>query len=147
MPVTFTRQGTLRPGTIWLTWQEIDRVFGWTAHRRQLLEGLKRALGDLKVAGCQTAYIDGSFVTTKERPNDFDACWDRTGVDLRRLLNTRLWTFDRGRPTQKGVYGGELLPADAQADIANRRFLDFFQIDKESGKLKGIVANDLRSLP
>ncbi len=126
MPIEFSSQGILLPGIHWLTWQDSEEMFGWNAHRTHLLQGLKRALGDLKVADCQPADIDGSFVTTKERSNDFDACWDRTGVDLHQLLDAPLWTFDRGSAPQKGVSGGELLPPDAQADAANRRILDLF---------------------
>ena len=37
---------------------------------------------DLRAAGCKRAYIDGSFITTKEHPGDFDACWDLDGVDF-----------------------------------------------------------------
>ncbi|MDP9364098.1 MAG: hypothetical protein M3Q10_07710 [Chloroflexota bacterium] len=121
--------------------------FGRTAHRRRLLAGLERAANDLRAAGCRAIYLDGSFVTSKEVPADFDACWDRTGVDLRKLLETPLWTFERGRAAQKAAYGGELLPADVQADANGRRFLDFFQVDKETGEPKGIVALDLEDIP
>lgn len=34
--------------------------FGTTPWRRQLLEGLARALRDLRAAGCKRAYIDGN---------------------------------------------------------------------------------------
>jgi hypothetical protein len=39
---------------------------------KQLLTGLRLALGNLKLAGCRQVYIGGSFVTDKERPNDYD---------------------------------------------------------------------------
>jgi hypothetical protein len=40
--------------------------------RRTLLAGLREALGALREAGCRTVYLDGSFVTAKEAPEDFD---------------------------------------------------------------------------
>ena len=40
------------------------------------MAGLRAALESLKSAGCRTVYLNGSFVTSKEAPNDFDACWD-----------------------------------------------------------------------
>lgn len=147
MTVSFDPDGRLPAGVHWMAWDDLVAQFGWNPHRQRLLAGLRRAIDELRAAGCETVYVDGSFVTTKAVPEDFDACWDRAGVDLRRLLNTPLWTFDRGRATQKATYGGELLPADAQADDAGRRFLDFFQVDRETGRPKGIVAVDLRSLP
>ena len=109
--------------------------FGTTAWRRQLLTGLRRALGDLKEAGCQTAYIDGSLVTEKEEAGDFDACWDTTGVDPT-LLDPVLRTFDPGRATQKAKFLGELFPSEASANPDGDTFLDFFQVDKETGKPK-----------
>ncbi|HEY7031539.1 MAG TPA: hypothetical protein VH482_09445 [Thermomicrobiales bacterium] len=91
-------------------------------------------------------YVDGSFVTGKTSPNDFDACWDRRGVD-RHLLNPVLLTFDRRRVTQKSRYGGELFPADAIADDYGTRFLDFLQFDHRAGRPKGIIAIDLENRP
>jgi hypothetical protein len=129
------------------TWEDFIARFGWNDRRRRLLTGLKSALGALKVAGCAWANIDGSFVMAKEEPGDFDACWDMTGVDPYRL-DPVLLTFDPGRLTQKIKYGGELFPAQVTADgVSGKTYLEFFQIDKETGKTKGIVAIDLRRLP
>jgi len=33
---------------------------------------MKRMLLSLKSAGCKTAFINGSFVTTKDEPGDYD---------------------------------------------------------------------------
>jgi hypothetical protein len=44
-----------------------------------------RALNDLRDAGCKRVYLNGSFVTSKDEPGDFDACWDPTGVDFERI--------------------------------------------------------------
>ncbi len=56
-------------------------------------------------------YLDGSFVSGKGDPADFDGCWDLDGVDLE-LLDAVLKTFDDGRRAQKEKYGGELFPAE-----------------------------------
>ena len=109
------------------------------------MAGLKTALDSLKIAGCQTVYIDGSFVTTKEVPNDFDVCWEVGGVDPY-LLDPVLLMFDAGRAAQKAKYCGELLPNGIEGDTG-LTFLEFFQVDKETGNPKGIVALDLRRLP
>jgi hypothetical protein len=29
----------------------------------------------MRIANCSVVYIGGSFVTVKEKPGDFDACW------------------------------------------------------------------------
>ena len=84
----------------WATWDEVSSVFGSTPWRRQLLAGLEVAIESLRRAGCGTVYIDGSFVTSKEVPNDFDACWEDAGV-APELLDPVLLRFDAGRAEQK----------------------------------------------
>lgn len=123
----------------------MDR-FGSTPNRRRLLSGLKAALDALRAAGCQRIYLDGSFVTAKKAPGDFDACWDVTGVDPA-LLDPVLLVFDQGRAAQKAKYGGELFPAQLPNGITGLTFLEFFQIDKQTGRPKGIVVLDLREEP
>ena len=107
--------------------------------------GIRSAIDNLKEAGCLTAYINGSYVTAKEVPNDFDACWEEAGVDPS-VLDPVLLTFDPGRVTQKAKYLGEFFPASAIADGDGFSFLEFFQTDKETGGPKGIVAIDLGDL-
>ncbi len=138
--------GLLPSGVHKATWEEFVARFGWTPRRLALLAGLKAALDALRVAGCRRAYIDGSFVTAKETPGDFDGCWEVEGVDLARL-DPVLKTFANLRAAQKRKYGGELFPADALADLDGTNFLRFFQRDKGSGTAKGIVALELEALP
>src|SRR5689334_19202020 len=74
--------GNLPPGIHAVTWRELEARCGSNPHRRQLLSGLRRAAEVLKIAGCQAIYVDGSFVTSKAVPLDFDGCWDRKGMSL-----------------------------------------------------------------
>ena len=94
------------------------------------------------MAGCLFVCVNGSFVTAKEVPYDFDACWEEARVDPT-VLDPVLLTFELGRGTQKAKYLGELFPASAIADVGGFSFLEFFQTDKESGGPKGILAIDL----
>ncbi|RJX18471.1 MAG: hypothetical protein C4575_10715 [Desulforudis sp.] len=94
-------------------------------------------------AGCGAIYIDGSFVTNKESPNDFDACWDITGADINKI-DPILRTFDAKRASQKAKYYGEFFPAQYIEKGSGKHFLDFLSTDKD-GRKKGIVALDLRS--
>ena len=96
-------------------------------------------------AGCRTVYLNGSFVTSKTFPNDYDACWEEAGVDPA-ALDPVLLTFDPGRATQKAKYMGELYPASIIADAEGLSFLEFFQTDKDTGMPKGILAIDLGGL-
>lgn len=137
--------GNLPPGEHAATWQDMFDRFGQTPWRLKLLAGMLQALRLLKTAGCMRVYIDGSFVTAKEAPSDFDACWSAEGVDFDQV-DERLLTFDRGRATQKAAFLGELFIADGNADPQGTLFLDFFQTDRE-GQRKGIVVIDLKDLP
>lgn len=142
----FDEAGRLPPGIHWADWDEFKARFSTNSHRERLLAGLKRALDALRIANCSTVFVDGSFVTAKEFPGDFDACWNMEGVVVERL-DPVLLIFDNFRAAQKAKFRGELFPAQWQADPTGRVYLEFFQIDKERDGLKGIIALDLRRLP
>lgn len=146
IPLFDPSTGLLPPGIYEPSWPEFVARFGWTAHRQALLAGMKMALDALRVAGCHRVYIDGSFVTTKETPGDFDGCWEIDGVDLKHL-DPVLMTFAHQRAAQKRKYGGELFPAGAPASQDGTTFVRFFQRDKRTGSAKGIIAFDLGGLP
>lgn len=133
------------PGIHPATWAEFTERYALNAHRSKLLDGLKKAAIVLRRANCPTLYMGGSFVTAKEFPNDFDGCWDLTGVNAMVLEEEApaLLRTDRKRVLQKALYGGELL-MDSPF-VIDRPFRDFFQEDKQ-GRRKGIVAIDLRTI-
>jgi hypothetical protein len=137
--------GNLPEGEHAASWQEMVQRYGYTPWRQQLLNGLLRTLYLLRSAGCQRAWIDGSFVTAKTVPGDFDACWDTAGVDFD-LVDDRLLTFDLGRATQKAAFLGEFFIADSKADPQGTLFRDFFQQDR-NGHVKGIIILELKDLP
>lgn len=139
----FTKDGLLPAGIHKATWSEVAKRFGSTAPRRKLLDGLKDALKSLRASGCQRVYLDGSFVTAKPQPNDFDGCWGIEGVDPQ-LLDPVLLKFDSGRAAQKAKFLGELFPGEMSEGATGLTFLEFFQIDKQTGAAKGIVVIDLR---
>lgn len=119
--------------------------FGGSPRRLELLQGLRGALAALGAAGCRTAYVDGSFVTAKPEPGDFDVCWEVADVSAD-ALDPVLLDFSDGRRAQKERFGGELFPADVAAEPAGTRFLEYFQRDPETGEPKGIVQIDLGAL-
>jgi hypothetical protein len=139
----FNRDGRLPAGIHWATWQEIQSRFGFSLRRQQLLGGLRLALAALNRAGCSRVYIDGSFVTVKREPGDYDACWDIDGVNVEALDSVFL-DFSKGRTAQKRKYFGEFFPAQMPEGASGRAFLEFFQTDKETGRSKGIVGLNLQ---
>ncbi|AMY70698.1 DUF6932 family protein [Frigidibacter mobilis] len=136
----------LPPGIHVATLAEVELRFASNPKRRVQFKGLVAALTGLRGAGCRRAFLDGSFVTAKPHPGDFDACWDPTGVDGA-LLDPVLLTFDNNRAAQKVKYQGELFPSAIPADRAGTIFIEFFQVDRFTGARKGIVAIDLSADP
>ena len=141
MIADFEVSGNLPPGIHSSTWNEVCDRFGFTRYRLILLKGLEAALRELQKAGCKKVYVDGSFATSKEIPGDYDCCWETDDVDPD-LLDPILLTSDNRSAAQKTKYLGELFPISGQ-DGNQRAILDFFQVDKETGQAKGIVALDL----
>ncbi len=127
----------LPPGIHEATLEEVEDRFATSDTRRRLFDGFKRGVKALQAAGCKTIYLDGSYITTKTTPGDFDACWETSGVDEDKLDPVFL-DFSDKRKNQKEKYGGEFFPADAYAD-RSRKFIEFFQNDRYTGKPKGII--------
>ena len=135
--------GFLPPGIHVATLEEVEARFGASPHRRQLFRGLRAVAEVLRHAGCPALYLDGSFATGKDLPNDFDGCWDMYGVDPG-LLDPTLLDFRNSRAAQKLHFGGELFPASSNEAGSGKTFLEFFQTDKDTGAAKGIVKIELQ---
>lgn len=114
--------------------------------RRDLFDGLIRASNNLVNAGCSQLYLDGSFVTKKPQPGDYDACWNPHKVN-HKLLDPVFSDFSNRRAAQKAKYGGEFFPSTTKADAQGRTFVDFFQLEKFTGLQKGIILIDLVNDP
>jgi hypothetical protein len=142
----FEATGLLPAGIHHANWAEIVARFVISPRRTWLLEGLLNALKMLRTAGCQVVYIDGSFVTAKADPEDYDGLWDAVGVTGAKL-DPILLDFSAARLKQKLKYRGEFFPLQAVEDKLGITFLEFFQICKASGAPKGIIRLELSTLP
>src|SRR5919206_1257162 len=100
IPPIDPRIGNLPPGIHDASWDEVVARYATTHHRRTLLAGLRLALENLRTAGCRRAYLDGSFISNKRVPGDFDGCWETAGVDFS-LVDPVLLQFDDRRRAQK----------------------------------------------
>jgi hypothetical protein len=136
--------GYLPPGVHNAPWREVAPRFSANNHRTRLVGGLLLALQNLAGAGCRSVLLDGSFVSQKDLPEDYDGAWDTKGVDPH-LLDPVLLDFSNGRAAMKSKYLGELFPATAAA-APGVLYRDFFMKDR-SGIPKGVVNIDLGSLP
>jgi len=135
----------LPPGIYDATWPEVSAKFGFSYKRQQLLPGLKAACLALRHAGATHLYLDGSFVSDKKNPGDWDACFPVQGVDPT-LLDPVLLDYRNDRAAQKAKYFGETFPADASSGALGPPYLQFFQKNKKTGAQKGIVRLDLGSV-
>jgi hypothetical protein len=128
------------------TWADFSNGFTWTQRRRFLIGGLYRALRNLKGAGCRSAIVDGSYVTAKDSPGDYDAAFDPNGVDGR-LVDPVLLRHSDGRKSMRAKYFGDMVPWGAVAcEATGMIYQDFFQQDRD-GRAKGVVLLDVRALP
>lgn len=137
----FAPNGNLPPGIHTATWSDVHARFGFTTHRLHLLAGLHAALENLHDAQCTEIFIDGSFVTAKPEPNDFDACWNPEGV-ISSKLDPVLLDFSKKRAAMKAKYGGELFLMTLPATLEGKPFITFFQEDRQ-GNPKGIIRINL----
>ncbi len=124
------------------TLAEIEADYTFNVRRRELFSGLKSALSALAHAKVRYVYLDGSFLSDKPIPGDYDACWNVRGVDVQ-LLDPVFLEFANGRSSQKNKYLGEFFFEHAAATPNGQIFLDFFQIEKTTGEKKGIILIDL----
>lgn len=112
----FTDEGLLPPDIHETDLEELKEKMGWSRKRRELLEGLEEALGLMASRGVVRAYLDGSFVTDKDRPNDIDGCYDLaedvTADDLARLAPI-FPPSPSNRAEAKRRFGVDFFPAAA----------------------------------
>ena len=120
------------------TLEEVQQRFVINEKREKLFIGLKRGLNHLFACGCPQVFLDGSYVTEKPNPSDYEVCWDVQFVNPANL-DPVFMDFDNARFNQKQKYLGEYFPSILIEGNSGKPFLDFFQTDKETGKPKGII--------
>ncbi|PIW27256.1 MAG: hypothetical protein COW30_11100 [Rhodospirillales bacterium CG15_BIG_FIL_POST_REV_8_21_14_020_66_15] len=146
IPLSGSPWPVLPPGIHQASLDEVAAAFATNPWRRSLYEGLVDASGRLLRAGCPTVYLDGSYVSGKPNPGDFDACWDPLGVDPVNL-DPLFLQFSNGREAQKTAFKGEFFPSSMMCGDVGQTFIDFFQMDRFTGKQKGIVSISLSADP
>jgi hypothetical protein len=133
----FDASGRLPEGIHPASWEEFAARFAWNNVRMRQFQGLKLAALSLAEAGCTRLYADGSYVTAKEEPGDFDACWDEEGVE-QQLIDPVLLDFSNRRAAQQAKYRGATFPAHLVTD-SGITVLEGQQMDYHTGQPKGIV--------
>jgi hypothetical protein len=130
MPIpAFNEFGYLPPGIYEISWIELMERFAINRQRQRLATGLAAALRKLAIAGCRRVLIGGSFVTSKEHPNDFDGWYESFGLNLDILDPLFLEDIE----SQMEVFGGTLFDPPS--------YERFFQTDR-AGQPKGAIVLD-----
>lgn len=128
--------GELPPGEYYASLDEVEAVYGCSTDRRKLLmQGLREAASNFELSGVRTLWIDGSFITDKEEPNDIDGCWEYMPVvDMKKLDPV----FLGSRKVMKNKYGLDFFIANIIEARSGLPFPKFFQVNR-GGDPKGII--------
>lgn len=146
MKLDYLPNGNLVPGIHEVPLDKLEVLLGFNAHRRNLLKGLMLLIEHLRKCNCKRVYLNGSFSSDCDWPNDFDLCYDTDGVDYKKMLTDfpTILDFREQRKFQKMKYKGEIFPATTLAAPPRKVYLDFFQEDKNDGSRKGIISITLK---
>jgi len=134
----FENNGKLPPGIHHATWDEFIKKFGYNNKRVWLLKGLRLLLDELNEVRCTAVYVDGSFVTKKEIPGDYDLCWKMDGVLIEDLDSALTNYTQAGKEIIEEKYRGDIRGAEFAVRETGKSYLEFFQHDRD-GRSKGIV--------
>lgn len=141
----FTENGLLPPGIYETALGELHEKMGWSRRRLALLEGLEGALELMAASGVRRVYVDGSFVTDKDRPNDIDGCYDLQEGATAEELEAMAPIFPpspANRAKAKEIYGVDFFPAAATELGSGQPFIRFFQKDRQ-GRERGVLALEI----
>jgi len=134
----FDKNGNLSPGIHEATIQEIKAYFANNMHRKKLFEKLLKVLKILGDCSCTEVYLNGSFITLKSEPRDYDLCYEPTGIkgtdEFKQFLKTR--------DLRKEKYLGDIFPRLPQPTYEIDHVEDW-QTDRD-GEIKGIIRIILR---
>ncbi len=128
--------GELPPGEHEATLDEIEIVYGKsTIRRKSLMQGLREAADNFAFSGVTTLWVDGSFVSSKDNPDDIDGCWEYSPhVNVDKLDPIFLGC----REHIKALYGLDFFIANIIESESGLPFPRFFQVNRD-GEPKGIL--------
>ncbi|HEU4470715.1 MAG TPA: hypothetical protein VFR58_06520 [Flavisolibacter sp.] len=128
----------LPPGIHNATIDEVRIRYATSPHRVHLYNGLIAGLDNIFGSGCVQIYLNGSFITAKPKPKDYEVAWDPRFVNPA-SLDSLFLEFWRGTVEQARKYGGEYFPSHIIEAKSAKKFIDFFQQEKHTGQPKGII--------
>ncbi len=132
---SFNENDELPDGEYVVSLEEIEIRFGCAnEQKRWLMQGLKAAAANLGNANVRKLWIDGSFITDKENPNDIDGVWE---TNQKIDLNVLDPIFLGNRKTMQKKYGVDFFPDVIEAG-SGLPFPEFFRTNRDK-QPKGIL--------
>ncbi len=119
IPAFVAPSGALPPGEHEATLKEISSALTWNYSRRVIYSGLEFVVNELTAHSVDVIWVDGSFVTNKDRPRDVDVAYevpsggdpDGWGLlsparhnDLKRYQRVDLYAYWPGQPQIKEFF-------------------------------------------
>ena len=78
----FDENGNLPYGMYYMTLKELKEIFSNTKRRKEIIKEYEKHLEEIKNTGYFIDHwIDGSFITSKENPNDIDTLTEFNGYE------------------------------------------------------------------
>jgi hypothetical protein len=142
MSLNFNRRGYLYE-TISLSYEEFKHHFGTNSRRMDQISNALQFFRIFHSCGCQTVFVDGSFVSMKKYPEDIDLCFDITGVPNEKMEELFPQFFD---PNEIGKIHRNSLCHIFHFNATDTTFFDFLQNDRD-GYIKGLVKLNLKDIP
>lgn len=137
--------GKLPPGEHPVSWPHLVAAFGQGSVKRRLAtEGLRQFALVLRAAGGKWLFVDGSFASSRERPNDWDGCFLSGEIDWQ-TVDPRLRDIRANRDALKADFRCDVFAAETINRETGKPFRDFFQQER-TGKPKGILVLDLETV-
>lgn len=131
IPAFVEPSGFLPPGNHAATLAEIQDRFCWNYRRKEIYKGLEYVTGELISHKVDKIWVDGSFVTKKERPGDVDVAYE---VPDEADLATWGWLDPRRRSDLKKFHRVDLLP-----DWPGQAQINSWFCSDQDGNEKGII--------
>lgn len=141
MKVSFNAKGNLSK-TVELNFDELYDHFGCSPSRKKKIDDALLFMELFRSCGCTTAFIGGSFASTKKYPADIDLCFDLRNVNYEQLEKVFPDFFDFNKI---GLIRKQLLIHIFYFDDACTHLLEMLQSDRE-GYPKGLIKLNLKAI-
>ncbi len=131
----FDENGNLPPGIHDATIEEVQQRYSYNKKRVTLFTALLEVVEILRGCACPEIHLDGSFITAKEQPGDYDLCYESTGI----TPTQEFYEFLKNRETRKERYMGDIFARMPQPPYYFDHVQHWQTDSREDDIAKGII--------